>query len=231
MKINEKILSIPPFISTGWQNIVSLHDSNGKLMITLKEGHSISISDLPQEIIKDVFKFHTLHLDQENTVNNMLSKKLPPFGPVSAGNVQFPILGFNDGLGNAMQHNPAQADAPDIPLPILQKIGAIAKIVAPETTSELPQAEPGCNCMHCQIARTINNSIELEEATSFIKHEEAVQEKELSFQQWEVRSETDKMYSVINKLDAIERYNVYLDPIGCTCGNHGCEHIIAVLKS
>lgn len=230
MKINEKVLSIPPFISTGWQNIVSLHDNDGKLMITLKEGHSISISDLPEEVIKDVFKFHTLHLEEESNVTNMLSKRLPPFGPVSPGNVQFPILGFNDGLGNAMQHNPAQADAPDIPLPILQKIGAIAKIVAPETTSELPQPEPGCNCMHCQIARTINYSVELEEMPS-TKHEEVVLEKELSFQQWEVRSETDKMYSVINKLDTTEHFHVYLDPIGCTCGNHGCEHVIAVLKS
>ena len=59
-----------------------------------------------------------------------------------------------------MQHNPSQADAPDIPPDILQKIGAITKIIAPtEEQVFLPKAEPNCNCFHCQIARSVESSL------------------------------------------------------------------------
>ena len=42
----------------------------------------------------------------------------------------------------------------------------------------------------------------------------------------------DKLFTVINKLDQQEKYNVFLgEPVGCTCGKQGCEHMLAVLKS
>lgn len=237
MKVNEKVLSIPPYISTGWQNITALHVKETQLVVTLKEGHSISIPHLPQEILDQVFKFHALFVESENAFQNYLTKRMPPMaGPIPSpmpmgDGMQIPIMGFHDGLGNIMQHNPAQSDAPDIPLPILQKIGAIAKIVAPEELKELPKAEPHCNCMHCQIARVMNHAVDSTEPQVLKIEEEQVSEKDLAFQQWEIKPETDKMFSVSNRLDTTERYQVYLDPVGCTCGNHGCEHVIAVLKS
>ena len=41
----------------------------------------------------------------------------------------------------------------------------------------------------------------------------------------------EKMFTVTNRLDKNEKFNVYLGkPIGCTCGKEGCEHILAVLR-
>ena len=47
------------------------------------------------------------------------------------GQMRVGFAGFDE-AGQMMQHNPAQADAPDIPFEILQKIAAIAKIIAPD---------------------------------------------------------------------------------------------------
>jgi hypothetical protein len=130
-----------------------------------------------------------------------------------------------DGLGGMMQHNPNQANAPDLPPEILQKIGAISKILSPSDEVDLPKAETGCNCFYCQIARALNP------ATSVLEEPEVTAE-ELNFQQWTITQTGDKLYMVVNRLDDHEKYNVYLgQPIGCTCGKEGCEHILAVLKS
>ncbi len=50
MKINNQILSIPPYISTSWKNIASLHvesqDSTIYLVVTLLSGARIEIPQL-----------------------------------------------------------------------------------------------------------------------------------------------------------------------------------------
>ncbi len=62
--------------------------------------------------------------------------------------------------------------------------------------------------------------------------EPEVKEEDLRFQQWTACRLEENMYSVTIKLDSIEHYHVYLgDPMGCTCGKKGCEHIVAVLLS
>jgi hypothetical protein len=47
MRINNKILSIPPYISTSWKNIASLYldvkDAENILVIVLAQGTSIEI--------------------------------------------------------------------------------------------------------------------------------------------------------------------------------------------
>ena len=65
-----------------------------------------------------------------------------------------------------------------------------------------------------------------------LTQEEEVTDRDLSFQQWAIEQTGDKLFCVTNKLDRLEKYNVFLgDPVGCTCGIQGCEHILAVLKS
>ena len=113
-------------------------------------------------------------------------------------------------------------------MPIHPNPIAIAKIISPSEELLLPKSEPGCNCFFCQIARALNPEL----SSSHTTDEPAIADEELQFQQWDIKQTGEKLYSVINRLDEHEKYNVYLGhPIGCTCGKQGCEHILAVLKS
>lgn len=233
MKINDKILSIPPYISTSWNYVKSLQMKGPFLVITLIGGESIHIPNLKNEIIEQIFIAHANYL--ESTVENLKTgnSNLQNINPES---IEMPFkLGISsiDGLGNPLMHNPAQKDAADIPKPILQKIAAIAKIISPEDITAMPKAEPHCNCLHCQIVRTINDAVEPEKLVIESEQDsEEVKDEELAFQQWDVTPTGDKLFSVINRLDTQEKYSVYLGhPVGCTCGKSSCEHIIAVLKS
>ena len=132
-----------------------------------------------------------------------------------------------------MQHNPQQAEAPNLPPDVLEKVASLAKMMSLDDLQAMPRAEPHCNCFHCQITRAIvgeepKEAVYMETASS----EPVVQEEDLRFQQWEVKETGESMYSVTNKLDPGEHYHVYLGhPMGCTCGKQGCEHIVAVLHS
>ncbi|MBS4168679.1 hypothetical protein [Parachlamydia sp. AcF125] len=238
MKITDKILSIPPHISTTWANISSLQMKGLLLVVTLMSGESVNIPGLSLEIIEKIFSTHATFLEQETLNPSAPSPLLSSKGTVNE--IELPFrMGFStlDGIGTALQHNPAHADAPDLPEEILGKIGAIAKIISPETEADIPQPEPHCNCMHCQIARAIHQHLidhdeELESAESQPAEEVEVTEEDLRFSDWDIVQTGDKLFSVVRRLDLQEKYSVYLGhPVGCTCGQSGCEHILAVLKS
>lgn len=236
IKISEKILSIPPYISTNWSSIVALHMQGDLLAIKLNDGTVVTIPNLPKDALEQIFNHHAAYLEKGNS--NFPESNFQPLAGQIKDNPLNEIfdqttpsfrLGFGsvDGLGNVMQHNPQQSDAPDLPPEIVQKIGAISKILVSEELV-LPKAEPSCNCFYCQIARAINPSQNLPIAET---HEE-VTEADLHFQQWDISQTGDKLFSVTNHSDENEKYNVFLgEPLGCTCGKQGCEHIIAVLKS
>ncbi|BBI17544.1 hypothetical protein [Neochlamydia sp. S13] len=234
MKINDKILSIPPYISTSWRHVKSLQMKGPFLVITLMGGESINIPNLKGEVIEQIFSAHAEYLeksiDSQEESDPTLSQAMLN---TDQGEVPFKLgIGSIDGMGNPLIHNPAQRDAPDIPKQILEKIAAIAKIISPEELNVLPKAELDCNCLHCQIVRTINIAVEPEMMTAMNAEEEEVKEEELVFQQWDVTQAGDKLFNVMNKLDTQENYRVYLGhPVGCTCGKSSCEHIVAVLKS
>lgn len=243
MKITSKILSLPPFISTTWNNVKALQMKGTALAITLNDGDVVLIPGLAPEILDVIFKMHAAYLELETTqparVNPTESPKAGTTqsqGALDEASLDFPLrfgIGSIENMGAILQHNPSQMNAPDIPPPILQKIGAIAKIVAPEDVLSLPKPEPHCNCMHCQIARTIHKNLSGEEATpTALAVEPDVSDEDLIFRQWDITQTGDKLFTVINRLDTQEKYSVYLGhPIGCTCGKNGCEHIVAVLKS
>jgi len=240
MKINPKIFSLPPYISTSWNNVVALYVKDGILLVSLVDGEIIEIPSLSHEIISLIFGAHAAHLEQElyNPRNNPSPNKPPNPGIQSllsgeGGNDSPFRFAFTtlDGLGYALQHNPNHANAPDIPKEVLEKISAVAKILAPTDANMLQKPEPHCNCMYCQIARAVFGE-EQNPEVKVTKEEETVSDEELEFQQWEIHSTGDKIFSVTNKLDKEEHYSVFLgNPVGCTCGKPGCEHILAVLKS
>lgn len=242
MKINEKIISIPPYLSTTWESVSSLHLKNNFLVFTLLDGEPISIPDLSKEMIDHIFSIHANYMESEAMAEKVTENFAEgnsflhfPTGSTSGFGIEMPFkLGMSnlDGFGMAMQHNPEQKNGPDLPSEMIQKIASIAKLVLPEG-AELPEAEPHCNCTFCQIARAIHQtssqaSIEALTETT----EEEVSEADLQFCQWDIEKTGDQLYNVTNRLDTDEKYSVYLGhPVGCTCGKEGCEHILAVLKS
>ena len=230
IKITEKILSIPPYLSTSWSRIAALHIKGGVLAITLVDGDTINIPNLDSETIQLIFQHHAIFLDKDtpSPTSNFDIAKIKGMMDQGEPSIRFAFGTSMEGLGSMMQHNPAQSDAPDLPPDILQKIGAISKIIAPQDEqSILPKAEPNCNCFHCQIARALNPSSAADEHLG-----PEINPEELQFQQWTITQTGDKLYSVVNRLDDHEKYSVFLgEPVGCTCGKPGCEHILAVLKS
>lgn len=237
MKINEKVLSIPPYISTSWKEVRSLKVEQSELLVILLDQSVVRIPNLNEETLLSIFEAHQKYLELQ--VPSKQERKAPSSSPLAFSMLD-PSLQLSQSsmetLGTALQHNPELADAPDLPQEILNKIQMVVKVLAPEAQlAELHQAEPHCNCPHCQIAKAIQKGLTLEgeiKNESEIHDEEVVPDEELVFEQWEIRQTGEKLYVVINKLDTDERYSVYLGhPVGCTCGKEGCEHILAVLRS
>jgi hypothetical protein len=233
VKINEKIFSVPPYLSTSWSRIAALHLKGSVLVASLIDGDTINIPNLPQETISLIFTHHAAYLEKEQPdlhfpveANDMMKQMMNP----EASSLSFSINSL-DGLGSPMQHNPEQANAPDLPVEVLEKIAAVARIFNPEETKLLPPPEPACNCFHCQILKTLNPVMSAPQL-QVEDHHEVIKDEELQFQQWAIKQVADQLFSVTNKLDQSEKYNVFLgNPVGCTCGNDNCEHILAVLKS
>lgn len=236
MKINSKILNLPPFISTSWDHVASLHMKGTTLAIVLIHGETVHIPGLPTEILTSIFAAHAAHLEdvamKEETQRpqpggNLIMQALA--GAEHTG--EFPMrFGFStlDGMGAALQHDPSQSNSPPLPDEVLGKIAAIAKIVSQGEEVQFPQPHQGCNCMHCQICRAINGDSRLVE----VSDEPQVADEELQFKEWDIVQTGEKLYEVTHHVDKQEKYQVFLgEPVGCTCGKPGCEHILAVLKS
>ena len=238
MIINPKILSIPPFISTSWKNILSIflenYDTTPKVIVILVGGSRIELPPLDPHIVESIFEAHANYLE----VELQASQKNFPIQNRNANETLIP-LGFpqfkigNQGIDNLagapLQHNPEQADIPDLPPEVLEKVSAVAKAMGIDDVSNLPKAEPHCNCMHCQIARAIRDE---KKEIDIIPEEEQVSSDDLKFRLWDISQKDDKLYIVTNPLDQNEHYEVFLgDTVGCTCGEKNCEHIRAVLNS
>src|SRR3990167_10628658 len=101
-----KILSIPPYLSTPWENVVSLQTQKSAfsyhLIVTLKNGDSVKIPNLDQAAIKAIFEAHALYTESHQAQNTN----------------QFQIEGPIDPLS----HNPEQSNLPNLPPEILEKV-------------------------------------------------------------------------------------------------------------
>lgn len=239
-KINHKILSLPPYVSTSWKNINTLHvkkiDGKSILVVVLHNGSNIEIPNLESAIVNQVFAAHTAFLEQET--QEQQSESLKQYQPNQSSDTSFSIgipfqTGGNahtlDNFGAMLHHNPEQANSPDLPSEILHKIASISKTLGMDFEQmSIPKAEPHCNCTYCQIARAIQKG-------NFDQSEEQgeeVSDEDLKFRDWEIKQKSDQLYEVTNPLDKNEHYQVFLGhPIGCTCGEKNCEHIRTVLNS
>ena len=239
MKISPKILNIPPYISTSWKNVDSVYieiiDKKPVLIIALKTPpRTVKIPNLDPKVVEVIFNAHAKFLEEE-APEKVIDKNPQQQPPAPLNNLLSFGLPLGNGdlqsLGNVMQHNPDQKNAPDLPKEILEKIVGISSMLGKDLPIEIPKAEPHCNCIHCQIARALSGE---KKENSKIENntEEEVTEEDLRFRLWDIKQTGDKLYAVSNPLDEDEQYQVFLGkPIGCTCGDKNCEHIKAVLKS
>ncbi len=228
-RIDDKMLSLPPYVSTAWENVKALYLKGSELVVDLIDGTVINIPSLTEEEIEVIFSYHAAFIEKSYGEEEIISGQ----GTEEGGTFPFRFA-FNtmDGLSGAMQHNPQQANMPPLPPEMLEKISHIARIVSPDEVEALSPPQPGCNCFYCQITRAIQGAPPSEETKQLEDEIGDISEQDLHFTQWNIDQIDEKLYEVTNKLDSSEHYQVFLgEPIGCTCGNPNCEHIVAVLKS
>jgi len=251
VKINDKLICIPPYISTTWEQVAFLHSHREEesqqmvLSIHLQNGQIVHVPDLDPSLIDIAFAAHLKFLEGDASKKNeadsfpkslnALLQKITGLSPeqLAGMSIRFGINGLPnmEGLEMAFQHNQAQSNAPDLPQEMLEKVVAMTKMMASGEVAAFPKPEPHCNCMHCQVARAIHG-IEKKEESGAAAAEEPIAESDLVFRTWDISQNGDKLYNVTNRLDPQEQYSVYLgSPIGCTCGHPHCEHIEAVLYS
>jgi hypothetical protein len=237
MKINEKIFSYPPYISTTWNQVKSLYQDDSRLVVNLLDNAIITIPNLPDPIVLEIFAAHQKFLESKvkESQSPELGKLLGipiPLPPGFEGTVKIAVSHL-DGLAQSVAHNSENANAPDLPKELIDKMIQMTKLIGFHELEHGSKAEPHCNCPHCQVARVIQNGghpVPLKESKE--PQEEAVTERDLTFVDWDIRQLEPKLYTVTSRLDPNENYQVFLgSPIGCTCGKSGCEHILAVLKS
>lgn len=227
MKINHKILSIPPHISTSWEHVISMHVVDEKLVITLDNNTKAIIPNLQLPVLEAVFQAHQEHLEAKTTPTPEPSETVTQPNTMQFG-IPLDIQNLGQ-LGGFLEHNQAQANHPPLPKEMLEKITSFTQMMGEFDSDLLPKPEPHCNCLHCQIARAIGGE---EETEIEEEAEELVTDDELTFREWDIAQVGDKLYTVKNPLDDKEEYQVFLgDPVGCTCGKKDCNHIVAVLKS
>ncbi len=228
MKVNDKILSIPPYLSTSWRSVMSIRLDQDLLIVTLKNGDSISVPGLRGPDLDKIFKGYEAYLENETE-----PAVIVPRGS-SLGHL-LSDLGLSEGPAQMslgiFQHDPALSGSLPLPAEILHKIVTVAKMMAAENNLVLPKPEPNCQCFHCQVARAVQEAVQPQEEIA-IELDAEVTEDELQFSQWAIRPAGENLYKVLNKLDTTEEYAVFLgEPVGCTCGKSGCEHVLAVLRS
>ncbi len=231
MKINSKIFSLPPYISTAWENVISLQleEGTGKLIVFLKNNGIVSIPHLTAQMVEEIFIAHREFIE---------SQSKPQFPPGPQGGINIGMIPPNmmqDAIGPIMQHDPRQKESPDLPSEVLTKVANVAKALNVDLDAfNAPKDEPHCNCPYCQLSRAIQgkpNPNRIPDFDNTLKETE-IDDSDLKFREWDIKQVEKKLYDVTNPIDPAEHYQVFLGrPIGCTCGKSNCEHIAAVLKS
>ena len=236
MKITDTIISIPPYISTTWDNVQSLHMENSDIIFALKDGKSIRIPHLTSQVVEQIYSAHVHFLEAHTGLPSSPSQPLQK-APFSLEQIlPFRLnVGSTDAMGQVLQHNPAFSGLQSMPEEAVDKISMLSKIIPADEIRAMAEPEINCNCMYCQIVRILKKTLEPKKENlpdHLAGGEDKISEEELRFEQWIVEPQQDNVYKVTNKLDPQEQYTVRLsDPIGCSCGKPNCEHIVAVLRS
>ncbi len=249
VKIDEKLICIPPYISTTWDQITFLQSEEDPeaqlftLIIHMPEGRSVRIPKLDASLIDIAFSAHMNFLERNGSFPkskgegdgrsmNGLLQQLIGLSPEQLANIpiRFGIAGIEGMPGmEVLQHNVSHANTADLPSEMLEKISSVIKMMTNDDVNGFPKPEPHCNCPHCQVARAIHQPGKKRDPSEL---DQPVSEEDLKFRDWEIVKKGEMLYVVTNPLNPREHYSVYLGtPVGCTCGENHCEHIKAVLYS
>ncbi|MFA5249878.1 MAG: hypothetical protein WC371_00495 [Parachlamydiales bacterium] len=221
MKITHKILNIPPYISTAWENIKLLAMDGNNLVVILQNESRVIIPNIDKNLLAAIFDAHAKAIEEKNKLKKIDFTFGLPLNKEALGGFEL--------LPQALQHNPEQSNLPNLPDEVLSKIALISKTIGFDNPNALPKPEPHCNCIYCQLAKALGNQKLIEEE---LGEEEKISEEDLRFRTWDIEQTAQNQYTVANPFNKEEKYFVFLgDPIGCTCGSNKCEHIQAVLKS
>jgi hypothetical protein len=249
MKINHRVLHIPPYISCRWNEIASIgvetHNDEILLHIQLLSGSKVTVPNLTQDQIDLIFKMHVQHLESAAEEEEEFKKmkelpffsnlfQAPPMDANVATSFGTPIafhLDANDPAALFQGHNPAFYNSPPLPKEILNKIVIIAKAIGGDMVKDVEPVDL-CNCFFCQIARALHQ----ERAEESKPHVPKNLPKDLLRggidPEWMVEEIGTNLYKVTSRDEPSVIYQVYLgNPIGCSCGSNRCSHIIAVLKT
>jgi len=221
------MISIPPYISTSWDEVVSIGKEGDNLIFELHNGKTVSIPGLDEKTVEEIFDAHASYFEQANEPSESTDQVFTlPLG-MSKETIQ--------SLGQSLQHNPALSHLPPLPPEITEKVTALTGMISKEEIELMEEPVMHCNCMYCQITRLLREKIlgqELELPDHPDLDADEVSEDELRFDEWKVEPLENKMFKVSRKLKPDEHYTVYLgSPVGCTCGEENCAHVIAVLRS
>lgn len=269
MTVTQKAFHLPPYISTSWSHVVSLHmeqeDHEQLLVVTLTNGAQICIPGLEERLLRRIFAIHAEVLEQG--VPPSCSKPVQPereaesarvrtqraapnrdtdmAGGVAELGVEGPWetqsgrLGLLDNLPlsdqeiaeleqQLLDHRPELTESPDLPTALLQRMSVMGQFLHPDILEQMPRAVAGCRCPFCQLHRVLHR----EPPDTALPPVEEVSEQDLLFRSWIVQDCGDHLFEVTNSTDPAECYRVFVgEPVGCTCGRHGCEHVKAVLLS
>ncbi|MEN9654437.1 MAG: hypothetical protein RL235_549 [Chlamydiota bacterium] len=213
-----QLLSIPPYLSTTWNNVASLHAREKGalfcLVVTLQNGAQVEAPNLSKGAVEAIFEGHARYAGRDAAdVKSLFAFLSPPGGDEK----------IDMALG--LEHNSAQSRLPPLAPEVLEKMLSVLAGLGLATNTEGMRPELDCQCIYCQCARVLQSK-------AGGAAEEEVALEDLSFRDWEVTSTADKLYTVRNPLNLTEQYSVFLgEPLGCTCGEEHCEHIKAVLRS
>ncbi len=198
MRITPKILYIPPYISTRWDQVTSVRAiGDDAVEVSLANGVSITIPHLETSTIEQIFSCH-LQAAEELEKEEALKKSQPREGEKSHSYVQQQELSqflhiLQNGLkevlsllmrlgsqgvssfGKALEHDPKNANLPPLADEMKEKVLSLLNIIPKEDIFAMTPPEPDCNCMYCQISRVLRNAIREKEA-----HEEEVGNEETS---------------------------------------------------
>ncbi len=250
VKIDEKLICIPPYISTTWEQVIFLQSEEDDqthlftLILHLTDGKEVRIPSLDSSLVDIAFAAHIKSLerkgapasaarnpDNSKALGNIL-QQLTGLSSDQIANmpIKFGIAGMEGLPGmEVLQHTQNQSDSPEMPAEVVEKISGMIKMMTNGDVASFPKPEPHCNCPHCQVARSIHGISKMETPQ---EPEVAISEEDLRFRDWDITQKADQLYCVTNPLDPQEQYNVFLGtPVGCTCGTAHCEHIKAVLYS
>ncbi|MFZ4098935.1 MAG: hypothetical protein ACOYKZ_01225 [Chlamydiia bacterium] len=226
MAITRRALHLPPYISTSWQHVVSLHMEQDEeegpiLVVTLVNGTQILVPALEEPVVRQIFAVHAKVLEAEQSTQE------PSIAQVMTKRTPTEVVA--DELETMMEHTPSQADAPPLPRDLLDRVQQLGKLMGADFVVTLPQPEPGCNCCHCQVHRALHHGLAQQAASASAPPVD----EQASGSDWTIQSEEGSTaFHVIRGSDESVSYLVTLgESISCSCGQPGCEHIRAVLMS